>query len=256
MTGKALLDYGRLLDVVAVEGERLASAARGGDRELPVPGCPGLTLGTTVSHTTDVYRAVLRWLRGEHDRTGERAPRPPAGTEFPEDVLREVLRDLLAELWSHDPGGRCRTWWPEDQTYGFWWRRLAHETTVHRVDVQAARGAKVTEVDGGVALDGVDEALTLWFGYRLGALGIAGVQSGEVGLVLGEHAWLTGAGTSGVTARRASIAEAETADAVITGDPTAVYLWLWGRLPDRAVLAEGDHDAVAQLWALLRLAMR
>jgi hypothetical protein len=33
-----------------------------------------------------------------------------------------------------------------------------------------------------------------------------------------------------------------------------VYLWLWGRLPFTAVRITGDMDAVAALWALLRLA--
>lgn len=44
--------------------------------------------------------------------------------------------------------------------------------------------------------------------------------------------------------------------AVLSGEPPAVYLWLWGRLPDRAVTADGDPDAIAQLWGLLRLATR
>jgi hypothetical protein len=35
-----------------------------------------------------------------------------------------------------------------------------------------------------------------------------------------------------------------------------MYRWLWGRLPDRMVEVIGDHDAIAQLWALLRLATK
>ncbi|SHF39596.1 maleylpyruvate isomerase N-terminal domain-containing protein [Streptoalloteichus hindustanus] len=261
----ALIDYGRLLDVLADEGRLLAGAARGADRVLAVPGCPGLTLGETVRHVTEIYRAVLAWLRsgdGGVPPPGS-APAASAGPvgqagpgAAPEDALLAALVDLLAELRRHRPTDPCRTWWPADPTCGFWWRRLAHETVVHRVDVQGARGTEVAEIPDDIAVDGVDEALLLWFGHRLGALGVAGTRDARVGVVLGERAWLARASASGAQARRVTPEEARTADALVTGDPAAVYLWLWGRLPDRAVAMRGDQDAVAQLWALLRLAMR
>jgi hypothetical protein len=45
-------------------------------------------------------------------------------------------------------------------------------------------------------------------------------------------------------------------DGAIDGDPQTVFLWLWGLMPDRFVRPAGDLDAIAQLWGLLRLAMR
>ncbi|HEY3748302.1 MAG TPA: hypothetical protein VGL80_03810 [Pseudonocardiaceae bacterium] len=47
-----------------------------------------------------------------------------------------------------------------------------------------------------------------------------------------------------------------TVHATVSGSPMQIYLWLWGRRPDRAVDMEGNQDAIAQLWALLRLATR
>jgi hypothetical protein len=42
----------------------------------------------------------------------------------------------------------------------------------------------------------------------------------------------------------------------VSGPPDQVYLLLWGRLPPRGVQWNGDGDAIAQVWALLRLATR
>jgi hypothetical protein len=46
------------------------------------------------------------------------------------------------------------------------------------------------------------------------------------------------------------------ADAAVSAAPMQLYLWLWGRAPTHQAEASGDQDAVAQLWALLRLATR
>ncbi|MGH3621813.1 MAG: hypothetical protein ACRDQ5_08490, partial [Sciscionella sp.] len=67
MSARALVDHGRLLDVLGVEAELLVEAARTGSEDLAIPACPGLTVGKTVRHVGSVYRAVLAWLI-----TGER----------------------------------------------------------------------------------------------------------------------------------------------------------------------------------------
>ncbi|WP_137813481.1 maleylpyruvate isomerase family mycothiol-dependent enzyme [Gandjariella thermophila] len=251
---RALIDYGRLLDVLGVQGELLADSARDVQPDLPVPGCPGLTTGETVRHVASVYRMVLGWLRdGRRPRQWQRAPNRD---EDPADFLRSGLRALIDELAAHDPGEPCPTWWPEDTSYGFWYRRMAHETTVHRVDVQAAAGeGAVHPVPEDVAEDGVDEVLTLWFGHRLTVLGVSGSRRGQVAVRTGDRVWMTRVGPVGTAAWR-SAAATSVADAEVTGAPADVYLWLWGRRPVHQVRSSGDPDAVAQLWALLRLATR
>lgn len=254
MSAHARIDYGRLLDVLRVEGELLAASAHGARPDLPVPGCPGLLLGEVLRHTGSVYRMVRSWVGdGRRPETWQRAPAPWQDVA---DYHLSGLRELLAELAAHEPDEPCATWWPADRSYGFWRRRMAHETTVHRVDVQAAAGATVTSISADVAVDGVDEALILWFGHRLTVLGVAGTQRGIVGVRTGEHCWLTRAGPAGMEARRATLTELAGADAMVSGPPEQVYLWLWGRLPVRVVRWEGDEDAIAQVWALLRLATR
>ncbi|MCO1581734.1 maleylpyruvate isomerase N-terminal domain-containing protein [Crossiella sp. SN42] len=252
MSGQALIDPARLLDTLRAEGELLAVCAAGADLGSAVPAWPRRTLGEAVRAAAHGYRLALSWLR-----TGAPPLVTPAEQEPAEplpDQLRSGLRELAEELAAHDPYAPCPTWWPADSSYGFWRRRIAHESTLHRVDAQSAAGEQLLEIAPEFAVDGVDEALLLWLGYRLGRLGITGPQRGTVGLRTGGHAWLVHTGPEGTVAERVSATEAAGADGLVTGEPMSVYLWLWGRVPDRTVTLAGSRDATAQLWALLRLA--
>jgi hypothetical protein len=129
---------------------------------------------------------------------------------------------------------------------------MAHETTVHRVDVEAAAGGPVHPVDAELALDGIDEVLFLWFGHRLAELRMSSPERGVVALSAAERRWLAIFEPGRSIARRVDEADARSADATVSGDPMELYLWSWGRLPDQSVRISGDQEAVARLWTLLR----
>ncbi|GLZ38623.1 maleylpyruvate isomerase N-terminal domain-containing protein [Actinokineospora sp. NBRC 105648] len=252
----ALIDDDRLLDVLEAEGTLLAASAEGADHDRPVLSCPGLTLGETVRHVGSVYRMAVTWIR-----TGDRPTRwqrQPDDGQSVEDYLRDGLRVLLGELEAHRADEPCPSWHPDARHYGFWRRRMAHESTVHRVDVQSAAGGEVAEVAEEVAVDGVDEALTLWFTHRLAVLGVSGTRRASVAVRTAGHTWLTEVTTDSTAAAPVPPLAASTADATVTARPQELYLWLWGRRAvfGKDIQTEGDVDAVAQLWALLRLATR
>ncbi|GAA3037585.1 maleylpyruvate isomerase family mycothiol-dependent enzyme [Actinokineospora globicatena] len=252
----ALIDADRLLDVLETETTLLAVSAAAADGDRPVPGCPGLTVDETARHVGSVYRMALTWIR-----TGTRPTRwqrQPRDGEPVDHYLRDGLRMLLGELEARPPDAPCATWSPADQTYGFWRRRMAHEATVHRVDVQAAAGGDITPVPRDVAVDGVDEVLTLWFTHRLAVLGVSGTRATTVAVRTAGYAWLAEVATDRTLAAPAPLPAAESAAATVTAPPQELYLWLWGRSAvfSSAVTREGDLDALTQLWALLRLATR
>ena len=143
-----------------------------------------------------------------------------------------------------------------DRTAGFWRRRMAHQTAIHRVDVQGGAGLPISPVDEAFAIDGIDEVVTLWFGHRLGVLGVSGTREGSVLVSAGDYRWLCKVSRSSSKATRLAATDKVVADARITGTPMQVYLWLWGRATTAAVNTHGDEDAIAQVWALLRLATR
>jgi uncharacterized protein (TIGR03083 family) len=250
-----LVGYLRLLATIETEAALLVRSAAGVDPDFDVPGCPGLTLGETVRHVGSVYRMVLTWLRaGERPTMWQREPEE---NQPAEEYLRSGLRAVLDQLAAHDPEEECATWWPEHQTYGFWYRRLAHEATVHRYDVQGAAGMEPDPVPEDIAVDGVDEILSLWFTHRLTVLGVSGTRKGRVRVRTGGREWIARCTPGGTSAWRVDAGE-EAVDATVSGPPKDVYLWLWGLIAphSKAVDRSGSDDAVAQLWALLRLATR
>ena len=131
---RPLIDYGRLLDVIGIEGELIldtAASALPVAAQAEVPGCPDLTLEKTLRHVGSVHRVARLWVRDGH--RPEHWQRSPSDGDLV-DFVRIGLQELLAELRLHDPAQPCDTWWPADRTHGFWRRRMAHETTVHRVE--------------------------------------------------------------------------------------------------------------------------
>ncbi|SMD14655.1 maleylpyruvate isomerase N-terminal domain-containing protein [Lentzea albidocapillata] len=245
------------LEVLRREAELLVMSAIGQPPHKGVPACPGLNLGETVRHIGGGYRGALAWIRlGREPEIGEWPDFPEPGEDSLE-FMRSGADAVIAELEAHDEDEPCATWWPDQQNYGFWRRRLAHETTMHRMDVQGAAGMEVGAVDDEVAIDGVDEVLTLWLGHKLDVLGVRGSRDSLVTIQVEDHLWLTRCGPRGASAWRVIDPEdTHVADAQVSADPMTMYRWLWGRLPDRMVEVVGDHDAIAQLWALLRLATK
>ncbi|GAA3654769.1 MDMPI-like protein [Lentzea atacamensis] len=245
------------LEVLRREAELLAMSAIGQPPHKGVPACPGLNLGETVRHVGSGYRIALAWIRlGRKPEAGEWQEFPADG-EDPLDFMRSGAEAVIEELSAHEENEPCATWWPVQQNYGFWRRRLAHETTLHRMDIQGAAGMEVGAVADEVAIDGVDEVLTLWLGHKLDVLGVRGSRDGLVAIRVGDDEWLTRCGPHGASAWRVVNPEdAHLADAQVSALPMTMYRWLWGRLPDRMVEVIGDHDAIAQLWALLRLATK
>lgn len=236
---------------VRAEAAHIAAFAADRDLSVPVPACPGLTVGEVVRHLGGVYRHVIGRLRAQAPPDG-RGRRPADG-----DVVawfRDASGELYDELSGRRPGESCDTWSPADRTVGFWWRRMAHETTVHRADVEAAYGP-IGPIDARFAADGIDEVLSLFLAHLLSeeAPGWREKAHGAgagwvVGISAGSPLWRVELGPS---AARVTREIPHDADAVVMGDPVALYLWLWGRRGDDAVRVNGDPNAARALRAAL-----
>ena len=64
---------------------------------------------------------------------------------------------LTSSLEANDPDKPLWAW-GSDKRARFWGRRMLYETTIHRADVELARGRDPV-VDGATAVDGIDEFL-------------------------------------------------------------------------------------------------
>ncbi|HEY7484289.1 MAG TPA: maleylpyruvate isomerase family mycothiol-dependent enzyme [Streptosporangiaceae bacterium] len=246
----------RYLAVLRAEAAHIAAFAAGRDLAAPVPACPGFTAGEVIRHLGSVYRRVTGWIRTqEPPETWESAP--PDGIDLVV-WFRTAAGDLYAELADRSPEDPCVTWWPYDRTAQFWWRRMAHETVVHRTDIESAFGP-IGPIDQDVAADGVDEVLNLWLGYRLtsaptpvGPIEPRYSGTGQVvGVAAGPRVWRVELRESSVDI---SPELPHDADALVLGGAEAVYLWLWGRSDDTGVRTTGDRTATAALRAALAAA--
>jgi uncharacterized protein (TIGR03083 family) len=227
----------RFLEHVRGESARLGEVARAG-LDAPVPSCPGWTVDDVVRHVAEVYVHKVEVLK-----LGARPdPWPPDFSE--QDSLQWYDESRAAIVDALDAAGTSAQTWtfnPRDATSGFWHRRMAHETVVHRIDVEQAHGV-VTPIDPELALDGIDEVLYPSLGGPWWEEGdTAHPMDAAVRLTAAGRSWTVYADATNVDVRQG--AEGEVA-AEIFGEPARLYLWLWGRAGDDAVSTVGDPDVV------------
>ena len=243
----------RYLELIASDARRLAAVAAG-HLDDPVPTCPGWTVADVVTHTGEVYHhKVACTLLGRRPTEDEYAHAPAEG----EDLLEwfdASLATLLETLGSRTPESPAFTWYDPDQSVGFWIRRMAQETVIHRVDAEAAVGA-VTAADEALAIDGIDEALQLFLSYAIGAdpdeeLDVYAGRSLQVRT--GSWAWQVTVDLTTDRADRIPLTRgAKPAQATVSAEPSELLLWVWGRRPDSAVTLHGDLAAVSDFRELL-----
>jgi uncharacterized protein (TIGR03083 family) len=131
----------------------LAVLARA-DLTEPVPACPGWTLRDLIEHLGGVHRWAAHVVRtGEPQREEQHAVADLA-TWFAEGADM-----LIATLAAADPNAPCWSF-TRDRRAGFWLRRQALETTVHRWDAENAVGAPGA-IAPSLASDGVAEVVKL-----------------------------------------------------------------------------------------------
>jgi uncharacterized protein (TIGR03083 family) len=226
------------LERLRADSARLAEVGRLG-LDADVPSCPGWTVESVLIHTATVYLHKVEILR--LGRLPD--PWPPDLTERdPFDLYDEARAELIPAL--EQAGTELTTWTfsPEDSSSGFWYRRMALETAVHRVDAEQAHDV-VTPIDRELALDGIDELLTLMLGGPWWEEGDTAYPVDATVRVTAEgRSWTIRAdATSAVVTPGAE----GPVDAEIFGTADDLLLWLWGRRPDDAVRTAGSEKAVA-----------
>jgi len=154
------------------------------------------------------------------------------------DDARAALVDALAAAGTGTP---TWTFSPRDPTSAFWHRRMAHETVVHRIDVEQAHDA-VSPIDPELALDGIDEILYPTLGGPWWEEGDTAYPiDATVRLTAVGRSWTVQADATSVDVRQGADGDAA---AEISGDPAQVYLWLWGRAGEDTIEVVGDPTVV------------
>jgi len=241
------MDY---LTCLRADYQRLASVSEAA-LESTVPTCPDWTVNDLVDHVAHVYLHKVECMR--HNAPPKPWPAPGLDQGPRLDLLHRAYDELSAEFATRAADSPTFAWYEPDQTVGFWMRRMAHETVIHRIDAELAAGVPSQPVPDELALDGIDEVLELFLAWRSTKWAedfeavLEPKQAGAVAVTAGGRRWLVTWLPSGVvTAAPGGGAP----DAEISGSPEAVLRWLWRR-SDEPVNVVGDQSKVEQLRRLL-----
>ncbi len=236
--------YRQLLDGDARRAVQVASFGLG--RE--VPHCPGWTGADAAYHLATVYLHKAAAIR-DGAMPGPTSPGgwPPADLHDrpAPDCLAAAYAALTEQFDTHAPSDPAQTWWPEDQSVGFWIRRMAHETSIHRFDLEGAagEGVSLSPIDPQLAVDGIDEVLTLMIAGDWSDEPHPQASGSTVELATAGQVWAITLGPEQVTVARAP---ADDAAARLRGEPAELLLWLWGR-GDLPANWTGAPSAVVEL---------
>lgn len=238
-----------LLDRLVEEASLLADTLRACDPAAPVPGLDW-DVRTLAAHTGAVHRwaADIVVRRLATNETGGSAAFWPANVDDASlpDWLDEGAALIVAGLRAAPATLQCFTFIPGVAPRSFWIRRQAHETAIHRADLEAAAGRPVTPVEASFAQDGLDEIVGAFATEPRFATG----RPGRLMLHASDGpAWMiTFGGYRNLVASGDFVGI--TADAVVAGDSDELYRWAWNR-PSTA-LETGDPDVLAS-WRAVRL---
>ncbi|SDS56231.1 TIGR03083 family protein [Friedmanniella luteola] len=226
------MDVLGVLGQEAAEVERLVHAA---DLAAPVASCPGWTVHDLVTHLGAVHRWAAAATRTPSDGPAPADPREPHGLDGPA-LARWYAAGAadLVEALSVDVDRSCWTL-ARPSTVGFWRRRQLHETVLHRWDLQTALG-RPARMDAEVALDGIDEVLTVMLPRQV-----------RLGRVEESSSWVR----LRVDGQDRVLASSPHRDsepvAGVVGDGPTVLLLLWGRLGLDRVVVDGDRGRLEEV---------
>jgi uncharacterized protein (TIGR03083 family) len=223
------------------------------DQSLPIPTCPEWTLRQLVTHVGRAHRWAAEITRTRSDAfipfrevpdgklpddRAEQCAWLRAGAVRLVDAVQEAGSDLVWSFTGPTPAG-------------FWIRRMAHETLVHRADAQLATGAEPEPlIEAEVAVDAIDE----WLMLLTGGLGNSDERNKALRAHAGLHIHATDDGLGGrgewMIRHDAGGLTVEPGhgrgDAALNGPAASLLLVLMRRRPvsDPAVTVYGDIAVV------------
>ncbi len=248
MTTSTILSPDAYLDVMRRDAARMRDLAPR-DLDAEIATCPGWTVREALVHTGSVYSHKVAKMRlPDGPQTPDDWNHGPTLDEDHGEWFQDRLDELIRELTTRGPDAPSSTWHDDHQTVGFWYRRMAQETAVHRVDIETGFDA-VSAVDHDLAVDGIDEVLDWFLVEWHEEIGPDAPGRGTVAVRTGDHIWRVTLVADTVELSRVPGAS----DAVISGEPSELLLWLWGRRPDSAVTIQGDDELVRALRERLRV---
>jgi uncharacterized protein (TIGR03083 family) len=238
------------------DSARLATALAA-NRDAPIPWCGDWTVKDCALHLASVHHVVARVVADRPDASFDlfaTLERPEASDPALNAWLADGTAALVRALHAADPGDVAWTWWPADQSVGFWARRMAHESLVHRWDGERGAGAHVVPVAPALAADGVDEFLEIFVATTRAMHNSPGAgETAHLHCTDTDGEWLIALPRAGQYEFRREHAKG---DVALRGPAESLLLFCWGRFgPGEGGIDVIGDSSIADRWRDLVPAM-
>ncbi len=208
-----------------------------------IPHIEGWTVGDVVGHTGWVARYVTLMQTATPDDPPSRSliPNPPAGS----DVLgwaADAVQSLNDALEASDPD-TMRPSFAGAVPASWWVRRMAHELSMHRWDIDAATGT-AGPINSAISVDGIDEIFEVFVPIRMRFETLA--ASGET-MHLHSTEEDEGAGEWTATLLADSVEWEHShskGDVAVRGTASDLLLMMWSRIPASRLEVFGDASII------------
>jgi uncharacterized protein (TIGR03083 family) len=242
------------LDAVDLESSRFLVAAsnRAGSFDAPVPSCPGWDVAHLVKHLGVIYSRLALVVPAHRTEVPDRSELPPVPDgEARLSWFAEQRTAMLAALENADGDTLVWNWTASSPgPTSFWFRRMAHETLIHRVDLELAQGSEPAQSDPEVAADTVTEFFEVYYPLFETQL----LESSRAGSIHLHATDVSGAewtlqprpGGSIVTREHAK------ADVALRGSAFDLACWTWGRFPTDRLETFGDRQIADRFQEVVR----
>jgi uncharacterized protein (TIGR03083 family) len=236
------LDWARIIQ----QGSTRAVDALVADPDGTVSWCGEWRVADVVAHIRSGHLMTARIVEGrpDTDMSVRAEIEPPEDPMSLAEWVGAATARLVEALGAVDPAEPCWTWYPEDQTVGFWARRMAHETLVHRWDAERGAGIAPAPMDPAEASDGIDEMLDVFVGLTRVLFTAPGAgESAHLHCTDTEGEWVIRFPAPG---ERVLTREHAKGDVAFRGTAEALLLFLWGR--DGGPVDTVGDESVAARW--------
>jgi uncharacterized protein (TIGR03083 family) len=237
------MELSQYLDSVRDNARQFIEAARQAGVDAPVPTCPEWTVADLARHQGRVFRWMSTLVETKAQEYIDRTPfEEQAEREDPLTWVEAGADHALAVLGAADPDTPVWNWLDGAPAPArFWYRRMAHETVIHRVDAESAAAALSKVEPAELASDGIDEFLDFLprRARRDKPFPLSGSYHFHTTDVPGE--WVVVFDGDGVTIRR----EHAKADVAVRGPASDLELFLYNRRGSEGLDVFGDPVAVA-----------
>ncbi len=239
------MDKADYLESIEADSDALLSAAASVSPDNPVAVCPGWTIRDLVAHSGLVWGFAAANVAAGGEKTPPASPEPPEDPSKLFEWAHGARTTMLEALTAADPEDPSWSFAPNNQTAGFWQRRMCHETMVHRWDAQSV-ALDIDPLYPDRAADGIDEYTQVGLQFSSGRPNrIYPSTSLHLHCSDTEGEWmLVGDDGPNVTITR----EHGKGDAAVRGQAEEILLWVWGRPGEVEIF--GD-ESVAEAWRAL-----